>query len=170
MDDDAAFQCVSDTTVKCERRATKKVAAAAAFDNSEEGDLPLFASVSNAKTVQPWDRNKVVNRSRLGVLGLEEQVNRNVEEKLRKAGEIGDRFKDHGSQKILEEAFDESKQILNAIAKHDTARRDRLEAAKKESWQRPWEIEQNLHLRRRQARQKEQIDTQLLEIGKWSQR
>jgi len=153
-----------------QRRATVKVAAAAAFDKSEEGDLPLFASVSNSKTVQPWERNKVVNRSRLGVLALEEQVHRNVQEKLRKAGEIGDRFKDHGSQQILEEALDESKQILKAITKHEEARQGRLDAAKAESWERPWEMAQNLHLRRRQARQKEQIDCQLLEMGKWSQR
>lgn len=145
------------------------MAAASAFDNTEENDLPLFACVSNLKNVHAWERNKAVNRTRTGILGLEEQVNRNVQEKLRKTGEVGERFKDHGSEKVLQDALDESTEILKVVAKHEEVRQDRLEAAKNASWQRPWEIAQNNHLQRRRARQSEQIECQPIEMGKWSQ-
>jgi hypothetical protein len=67
----------------------------------------------------------------------------------------------------LQEALAESTDILKVITKHEEVRQDRLEAAKTASWERPWEVAQNTHLRRQRARQSEQVECQLMEMGKY---
>ena len=50
-----------------------------------------------------------------------------AEEKLRAKGEIGDRFKDHGSMQVLEEVLGESKDICRQNDAHQAVRQLRLD-------------------------------------------
>lgn len=55
-----------------------------------------------------------------------------AEEKLRAKGEIGDRFKDHGSMQVLEEVLGESKDICRQNDAHQVVRQLRLETVRVE--------------------------------------
>ena len=92
-------------------KANKEVEAAA--------ELPLFARVS--QHVETHELDKVISRSRDAVVGLRNQVEKKAGDKLRVAGEIGERFKDHGSMQVVQEALDESQHILKGVARQKLA-------------------------------------------------
>jgi len=61
----------------CGRRAKTTIRTASAFSKTEStNDVPLFARVSEVTVVPEWDRNKVINRTRSGAVGLAHQVRR----------------------------------------------------------------------------------------------
>ena len=82
-------------------------------------DLPLFARVSELTDVPAWEANKAINRSKGGMLNLRQQVSKNLEDKQRAAGVIGDRFRDHGSHEVLQETLDKSTDVIR-ISEHWT--------------------------------------------------
>jgi len=74
------FQCVCTrvTVCTCGRRAKTTIRTASAFSKTESTneERPLFARVSEITVVPEWDKNKVINRTRSGSVGLAHQVRR----------------------------------------------------------------------------------------------
>ena len=97
-------------------------------------DLPLFARVSELTDVPAWEANKAINRSKGGMLNLRQQVSKNLEDKQRAAGVIGDRFRDHGSHEVLQETLDKSTDVIRISEEHATRHKHRRDAAKAFSW------------------------------------
>ena len=97
-------------------------------------DVPLFARVSELTDVPAWEANKAINRSKGGMLNLRQQVSKNLEDKQRAAGVIGDRFRDHGSHEVLQETLDKSTDVIRISEEHATRHKHRRDAAKAFSW------------------------------------
>jgi len=155
-------------------RLAKKVAAASAvFTPSQPDELPLFARVSGLQNVPVLERRKMINRSRTGCLSIERQVTHNLDHARRASCDphFGDRFKDHGSIKVLEEVVHESSTILKQNDSHQLVRQERLEAAKKDAWVRPRDKEKRAREESRRScnlHHHSVIACPELEMGKWS--